>query len=103
VEKGFHASTVVIGCYTADGNQIGVARCLSDTTRFAYFADVFVADSWRGHGIARSMVQRIIAHPELAGVENQYLFTQDAHGVYERIGFGKYLHPERLMHRCKTD
>lgn len=103
VEKGFHASTLVIGCYTANGDQIGVARCLSDTTRFAYFADVFVAEEWRGKGIARSMVGRLIVHPDLAGVDNQFLFTQDAHGVYERLGFGTYAHPERLMHRCKTD
>lgn len=103
VEKGFRASTLVIGCYTADGRQIGVGRCISDTTRFAYFADVFVSDEFRGQGIARSMIGRFLQHPLLEGVEVQYLFTQDAHGVYAPLGFGSHPHPERLMYRCKTD
>ena len=102
VEQGFAATTLVIGCYLPDGRQIGVARCLTDTTRFAYFADVFVDDEFRGQGIAREMVRRILDHSLLAGCENQYLFTQDAHGVYAKLGFATYGPSERLMHRSQT-
>jgi GNAT superfamily N-acetyltransferase len=102
VEKGFRSSTVVIGCYAADGTQIGVARCLSDTTRFAYFSDVFVSETWRGHGIAREMVRRLLQHPDVGGAERHFLMTEDAHNVYRPLGFENYPHPDRLMYRSKT-
>lgn len=98
IERGFRGSTVVVGCF--DGvRQVGVARCTSDTTRFAYVADVFVDEGYRGQGIARALVGQLLAHPDVADVDCVYLQTQDAHGVYRALGFELHAHPERVMVR----
>ncbi len=68
VEKGFRASTLCIGAF-AEGRQIGVARCVSDTTRFAYVADVYVDEAFRKQGIAKTMVKRLMEHPLVADTE----------------------------------
>lgn len=98
VEKGFRASTLCIGAFE-QGRQVGVARCVSDTTRFAYIADVYVDEAFRGKGIAREMVKRLIEHPLVADTDKFYLHTVDAHRVYERLGFKLFPHPERVMVR----
>lgn len=96
VERGFAHSTAVCGAYRG-AEQVGVARVVSDTVRFAYVADVFVDPAWRGRGIARRMVRHLMDLPLLAACESWYLLTQDAQGVYAGIGFAPYPHPERFM------
>ena len=100
VEKGFRASTLCIGAFD-QGRQIAVARCVSDTTRFAYIADVYVDEAFRGQGIAREMVARLMAHPLTADTDKWYLHTVDAHQVYAGLGFKLFPHPERVMVREK--
>jgi GNAT superfamily N-acetyltransferase len=96
VEKGFRNSKVVIGAF-AEGRQVGVARVVSDTTRFAYIADVFVEEGFRGRGLGREMVRRLMSHPEVADARTWCLFTKDAHGVYESLGFERTRDPDRFM------
>jgi GNAT superfamily N-acetyltransferase len=96
VEKGFRASTLCIGAFE-QGRQIAVARCVSDTTRFAYIADVYVTEAFRKKGIAKEMVRRLMEHPLVADTEKWYLHTVDAHPVYEGLGFKLFPHPERVM------
>lgn len=96
VEQGFRNSTVCVAA-VGDGQAAGCARCTSDTTRFGYIADVFVPTDFRGKGIAREMVRRIIAHPKVHAVETWYLHTVDAHTVYQGLGFKLYPYPERVM------
>lgn len=96
VERGFRASTVCVGAFLA-GAQIGVARCVSDTTRFAYVADVFVAEPHRGQGVARGLVRQLLRHPLLRDVETWYLLTRDAHGVYAGLGFEPHPRPQDFM------
>jgi len=96
VEKGFRASTVCAGAF-AEGVQVGVARSVSDTTRFGYISDVFVREDFRGRGIAREMVRQIMAHPLFSDVDSWYLLTVSAHPVYAGLGFQVFPHPERLM------
>jgi len=100
IQQGFRNSTVVIGAFS-DGKQVGVARCLSDTTRFAYIADVYVHPSFRGRGIARKMVSELLCHPKVADADKCYLFTKDAHEVYKKIGFGPFPTPNTIMTRKK--
>jgi N-acetylglutamate synthase-like GNAT family acetyltransferase len=96
VERGFRASALCVGAFQ-EGKQVGVARCVSDTTRFAYVADVFVDEAYRRQGIARQMVREMMAHPLLSDVDSWYLITQDAQGVYAEIGFTPITNPERFM------
>jgi predicted GNAT family acetyltransferase len=96
VEKGFRASTLCIGVFE-EGRQIAVARCVSDTTRFAYIADVYVDAAFRKQGIAKAMVKRLMEHPLVSGADKWYLHTVDAHHVYAELGYKLFPHPERVM------
>jgi GNAT superfamily N-acetyltransferase len=80
-----------------DKTQIGFARVISDYTTFAYLADVFVLPEYRGQGLAKWLMECIMAHPELQGLRRWLLITRDAHGLYARCGFKPLAHPERLM------
>ena len=77
--------------------QIGFARVISDRATFAYVADVFVLPEFRGQGLAKWLMECIMAHPELQGLRRWLLFTRDAHGLYQKSGFMPLAHPERVM------
>jgi GNAT superfamily N-acetyltransferase len=94
VERAFRHS-LVAGAYEGEA-QIGVARVVSDRATFAWLCDVFVAEPVRGRGIARTLVQALIDHPELATVRRWTLGTRDAHEVYRPLGFGP-VDPRILM------
>ncbi len=102
VEKGFRASTLCIGAFE-QGRQVAVARCVSDTTRFAYVADVYVDEAFRKQGIAKEMVKRLMEHPLVSDCDKWYLHTVDAHKVYAELGFRLFPHPERVMVRERED
>jgi GNAT superfamily N-acetyltransferase len=97
VEKGARNSSLVIGCYSPDGAQVGFARLASDKTRFGYFMDVFVDPAHRHKGIAQAMIRFGLEHPDHQSVYQWTLATRDAHKVYEKVGFRSLPHPERWM------
>ena len=86
-----------------EGQQIGLARVVTDRATFAYLADVYVLEEHRGQGLAQAMVGWLQAHPELQGLRRWLLMTVDAHGVYERLGWTPLAHPERAMERHFPD
>ena len=98
VEQGFANSRLVMAAYVG-AMQIAVGRALTDTTRFGYVLDVFVAAEWRGRGIARTLVSRLIGHADATEVKRWVLGTRDAHEVYRPLGFTPLVHPERWMER----
>jgi GNAT superfamily N-acetyltransferase len=75
----------------------GFARVITDRTTFAYLADVFVIESFRGRGLSRWLMQCIFAHPELQGLRRWALVTRDAHSLYQQFGFHELKSPERWM------
>lgn len=95
-EKGFRNSTLCIGAFF-EGKQVGAARVVSDTTRFAYLADVFVDENFRGRGIAREMIRQLMNHFDLKDVSKWCLQTRDAHPVYEPLGYEITRNPEHFM------
>jgi GNAT superfamily N-acetyltransferase len=90
--------SIPFGLYT-DNHQVGFARVISDEATFAYLADVFVVPEARGQGLARFLLECILAHPDLQQLRRWALFTRDAHGLYERVGFERSQMPDRLMLR----
>jgi GNAT superfamily N-acetyltransferase len=96
VERGIENS-LVFGLYSADGEQAGFARVVTDYARFAWLADVFVLEGHRGSGLGVWLVETAVGHPQLAGLRF-VLATADAHGLYERFGFGP-VDAARLMER----
>jgi GNAT superfamily N-acetyltransferase len=97
VERGAKYSSLVLGTYSRDGQQVAYARLASDKTRFGYFMDVFVEPGHRKKGIAQAMIQFAMDHPDHKSIYLWLLATQDAGKVYEKVGFGPLAHPERWM------
>ena len=86
------------GLYKGD-QQIGFARVVTDFATFAWVADVFVLEEHRGHGLAKWLMETILAHPQLQQFRRWVLATKDAHDLYRRFGFHELKKPERWMER----
>ncbi len=95
VKKAMNGS-LCFGVYD-NGKQIGYARMVTDTATFAYLADVFIDENYRGKGLAKWLVTTILAHPDLQGLRRILLATKDAHALYEQLGFIAINNPERYM------
>lgn len=82
--------------------QIGFARVVTDHATFAYLADVFVLPEHQGRGLAKWLLEGILAHPGLQGMRRWLLGTTYAHGLYRKLGFAEPAGPfsflERLDH-----
>jgi len=76
--------SVCFGVYDKE-KQIGFARVISDKATFAYLADVFIDEAYRGKGLSKWLMEVIINHPELQGFRRWMLATRDAHGLYEKF------------------
>jgi N-acetylglutamate synthase-like GNAT family acetyltransferase len=85
VEKSI-ANSLCFGLYHS-GKQIGFARLITDKATFAYLADVFIQEAYRGRGLSKWMMTAIHAHPEVQGLRRWVLGTRDAHGLYEQFGW----------------
>jgi ribosomal protein S18 acetylase RimI-like enzyme len=80
-----------------NGKQIGFARVVTDRATFAWLCDVFVLSEHRGGGVAKRLMDAVMAHPDLRGLRNMLLATRDAHGLYARYGFRPLAEPQRWM------
>jgi GNAT superfamily N-acetyltransferase len=85
------------------GEQVGLARVVTDRATFAYLADVYVLEEHRGRGLAEAMVGWLHDHPELQGLRRWLLMTVDAHPLYAKLGWTPLAHPERGMERHFPD
>ena len=83
--------------------QVGFARVISDFATIAYLGDVFVLDSYRGHGLGKWMMECIMRHRSLQGLRRWLLLTRDAHGLYSQFGFTPVKSPERYMELHQAD
>jgi GNAT superfamily N-acetyltransferase len=91
-------NSLCFGVY-GDGQQVGFARVISDYATYAYVADVFVLEGYRGHGLGKWLMECIMRHPGLQGLRRWSLATRDAHGLYAQFGFTPLRAPERYMER----
>lgn len=85
VEKSI-AYSLCFGIYD-NVSQVGFARLVTDRATFAYLADVFVLEEYRGRGLSKWLMEVIHAHPELQTLRRWMLGTRDAHGLYEQFGW----------------
>lgn len=92
------ASSLNFGVYaTATGEQVAYARVVTDHALFAWLADVYVDPAVRGKGLGTAFVGLVRDHLAPLGLRRLALVTEDAHGVYEKLGFRPLDRPERWM------
>ena len=86
-----------------EGEQVAMARLVTDFATMAYLADVYVLEEHRGQGLSHAMLDWLHEHPRLQGLRRWILFTQDAQDLYAQHEWKPYPYPERLMTRDKPD
>jgi N-acetylglutamate synthase-like GNAT family acetyltransferase len=101
VEKSITHS-LCFGVYQKE-QQIGFARVISDYATFAYLADVFILESYRGQGLGKWLIKSILAHSELQNLRKFLLGTRDAHELYRQFGFNNLNKPEIYMEITNRD
>lgn len=95
VERSIQGS-LAFGLYHGQ-KQIGFARVITDQATFAYLADVYVLEDYRGRGLGAWLMDVIMGHPRLQGLRRFMLVTRDAQWLYSKVGFTTVKVPERYM------
>jgi len=95
VERLIAEADRVVGLYRGDA-QVGFARVVTDGAAFAFLGDVFVLESARGRGLGVELVREAVDNGPHADLR-WLLGTDDAHGLYAKLGFGEP--SPRLMER----
>jgi GNAT superfamily N-acetyltransferase len=91
--------SLCIGVYVSAGNQVGLARVVTDYATFGWLCDVFVLSAHRGSGLGKALVTGVITHPDLQTLRRIALGTLDAHALYAQFGFTPLAEPQRHMER----
>ncbi|MFC4335617.1 GNAT family N-acetyltransferase [Salininema proteolyticum] len=81
------ANSECYGVYTPKGRQVAFGRLVTDKVAFAWLADVYVDREYRGRGLGKKLVGRIVADVEPWGLKRVLLATQDAQKLYGKFGF----------------
>lgn len=101
VKKGIENS-LCFGVYIAK-KQIGFARVITDFATFAYLADVFIVDDYRGNGYSKVLMNFIMNHEYLQGLRRFMLCTRDAQELYKQFGFTGIENPIQKMEIVKRN
>jgi len=83
--------------------QVGFARMITDRATFAYLADVFIIEEYRGLGLSKWLMDVILSYPDLQGLRRIMLATRDAHELYKKFGFTPLNNVDRWMHIHNPD
>jgi GNAT superfamily N-acetyltransferase len=85
-ERLVREAQLVVGIYE-DGRQAAFCRVVTDGVAFAYLADVYVHPHFRGRGLGLELVREAVENGPYAELR-WLLGTEDAHTLYEKVGFG---------------
>lgn len=86
------------GIVNEEGRLVAYARLVTDHILLAYLADVVVDKAYRGQGLGKMLMEKIMAHPIVPGLKRFVLVTGNAHGLYSRYGFKIVENPTEWMH-----
>lgn len=89
-------NSLCFGIYK-DNEQIGFARWITDKATFAYLADVYVKEDFRGQGLLKKLMSLMVFHEDLQGLRRYMLATRDAQDLYRQFGFTELEQPENIM------
>jgi N-acetylglutamate synthase-like GNAT family acetyltransferase len=79
--------------------QIGYARVITDYATIAYLGDVFIIPEFRGQGLSKWMMEKVMHHANLQGLRRWILLTRDAHELYKKYGWSEIASPQRWMEK----
>jgi len=100
-------NSLCFGAYESDGQasdkQVGFARVVTDYATFGYLCDVLVPLEHRGRGIARLLMEAVLAHPELQSLRRFTLVTSSAAPLYAKYGWTPLHAPMAHMERYDPD
>jgi GNAT superfamily N-acetyltransferase len=100
IERSIETS-IVFGVYEG-ARQVGFARVVSDQVDFAWLCDVYIDPAVRRRGLAKWLMETVLAHQELQGLRRWVLGTKDAHGLYKQYGFVPLGEPNAWMERTSS-
>jgi GNAT superfamily N-acetyltransferase len=80
-----------------DSRAVGFARLITDRATFAYLADVYILEEFRGKGLGEALIKAVMTHADSQGFRRYLLATRGAHGLYEKFGFNCLARPEVFM------
>ena len=81
------AGAICFGIYHGH-EQVGFARVITDRATYAYLSDVYVLEAHRGRGLAKWMMEVIMAHPDASGTCGDFRFRLATRTVlYTQFGF----------------
>jgi GNAT superfamily N-acetyltransferase len=81
-----------------EDRTIGFARVITDFAVVGVIEDVYVLPEFQGKGLGSFMMDCLMSHPALAGLE-LYTASRKARGFYERMGFHALDDPGEYMRR----
>jgi len=93
-ERQVREAARVMGLYLGK-ELVGFERAFTDGM-VVYLADVYVLSEHRGRGLGVELVRAMVDEGPLRDLR-WFLHTRDAHGLYEKFGFGPP--SERVMER----
>ncbi len=80
--------SVSVGVHDFEGNLVGFARVITDGVFKAIIADVIVTPDHRGKGIVKMLMDALLTHKALSGIEDFELYCQpDLTELYRKWGF----------------
>ncbi len=83
--------------------QVGYARVITDYATYAYLADVFIIEEFRGRGLSKWLMEVILKYDEIRDLRRWFLATSDAHKLYEKFGFTALNEPGKFMEMFRKD
>jgi ribosomal protein S18 acetylase RimI-like enzyme len=104
VDRMIEGSDVVLGLVDSTSDRlVGFARAITDGVFLAVILDVIVAPDARGAGHGATLMDELLARPELAGVDSVELVCQpELIGFYGRWGFTDRVGRSLLMRRSNN-
>jgi GNAT superfamily N-acetyltransferase len=90
------ANSFCIGAFVND-KQVGFGRVITDYYTFGWFADFFVLAEYRGNGISKKMLARLLEQPWSKRLRRKMLNTSDAHGLYRQFQFTDLANPSYIL------
>ena len=94
-------NSICYGIYIAD-KQVGFARVLTDFVTIAYLMDVFIIEEYRGQGLSKKLLKRVLNDQQFNSVKKWVLATKDAHSLYKKFGFHEMKNSGKYMEKLKV-